>query len=67
MNKKQIIGIVLGILVLIASIVLPSPEGLTEIGFRTIGLLLFFLVMLIFESLPVGIICFISLALLPLL
>ncbi|WKY46992.1 SLC13 family permease [Eubacteriaceae bacterium ES3] len=67
MNKKQIVGIALGILVLLASIFLPIPEGLTEIGFRTIGLLIFFLVLLIFESLPVGIICFISLALLPLL
>ncbi|AFA47710.1 SLC13 family permease [Acetobacterium woodii] len=65
MNKKQIIGLIISIAVLIAVFFLPIPMGLTDKGLITIGLLLFFLIMLISEALPVGVICFLCLALLP--
>jgi sodium-dependent dicarboxylate transporter 2/3/5 len=65
MNKKQIIGLVFSIAVLITFYLLPLPEGLNNNGMITIGLLFFFLIMLITEALPVGVICFLCLALLP--
>jgi len=65
MNTKQIIGMMLGAAVLGAAFLLPLPEGLTDMGMITIGLLLFFLIMLITEALPVGVTCFLCLALLP--
>lgn len=67
MNKKQIIGLIISIVVLITVFFLPIPMGLTDKGLITIGLLLFFLIMLITEALPVGVICFLCLALLPIL
>ncbi|MBU4540073.1 MAG: anion permease, partial [Firmicutes bacterium] len=67
MNKKQLFGMIMSVGVLISVFLLPIPAGLTDIGFITIGLLIFFLIMLITEALPVGIICFLSLALLPIL
>lgn len=67
MNKKQIIGLIISIAVLVAVFFLPIPQGLTDKGLITIGLLLFFLIMLITEALPVGVICFLCLALLPIL
>jgi sodium-dependent dicarboxylate transporter 2/3/5 len=51
--------------VLVAAFFLPVPAGLADKGLITIGLLLFFLIMLITEALPVGVICFLCLALLP--
>lgn len=65
MNKKQLIGLIISIAVLVSVFFLPVPEGLTAVGLRTIGLLVFFLVMLITEVLPVGVTCFLCLALLP--
>lgn len=67
MNKKQLIGLIMSIAVLVAVFLMPIPEGLTHVGLITIGLLLFFLIMLITEALPVGVICFVCLALLPIL
>lgn len=67
MNKKQIIGLIISIAILVAVFFLPIPQGLTDKGLITIGLLLFFLIMLITEALPVGVICFLCLALLPIL
>lgn len=67
MNIKQLFGMIMSVGVLVAVFLLPIPEGLTDIGFITIGLLIFFLIMLITEALPVGVICFLSLALLPIL
>lgn len=67
MNKKQLFGMIMSVGVLISVFLLPIPAGLTDIGFITIGLLIFFLIMLITEALPVGVICFLSLALLPIL
>ena len=65
MNKKQIFGILMSAAVLVAAFFLPVPAGLADKGLITIGLLLFFLIMLITEALPVGVICFLCLALLP--
>ena len=65
MNKKQIIGLIISIAVLVAVFFLPIPVGLTDKGVITIGLLVFFLMMLITEALPVGVTCFLCLALLP--
>lgn len=65
MNKIQITGLSLGVILLLSVNLVPVPLGLTDQGMMTIGLLLFFLVSMITEALPVGVICFLCLALLP--
>lgn len=65
MKKKQLIGFIVCIVLLVAVFVLPIPSGLTEKGLITIGILLTFLVLLVTEALPIGVICILSLALLP--
>ena len=44
MNKKQIVGLIISIAVLVAVFFLPVPRGLTDKGLITIGVLLFFLI-----------------------
>ena len=44
MNKKQLFGMIMSVGVLVAVFLLPIPEGLTDVGFITIGLLIFFLI-----------------------
>lgn len=67
MRKKQLIGLIMSIAILVSVFFMPIPEGLTRIGLLTIGLLIFFLILLITEALPVGVICFVCIALLPIL
>lgn len=67
MRKKQLIGLIMSIAILVTVFFIPIPEGLTRIGLLTIGLLIFFLILLITEALPVGVICFVCIALLPML
>ncbi len=67
MRKKQLIGLIMSIAILVTVFFMPIPEGLTRIGLLTIGLLIFFLILLITEALPVGVICFVCIALLPIL
>lgn len=63
MKKKQIVGIILAVLILVVSQVMSAPAGLSEAGFKTIGLAFAFLVMLITEALNLVITCFIFLGL----
>lgn len=65
MKKKQIIGFLAAIVLIVIAILLPVPQGLTHQGMVTIGILLLFLVLLVTEALPIGVICILSLALLP--
>lgn len=67
MNKKQIIGIVGAVLVLIVSMFMPAMGEITQVGMRTIGMLAAFLILLVTEALPVVVISLIFCALMPLL
>jgi di/tricarboxylate transporter len=59
MNIKQTVGLVVVVLILIGMCFIPSPEGLSSAGLKTIGLTLALLVFLICEILPMSITCFI--------
>lgn len=65
MKKRQLLGLIVSIALLVAVFVLKTPQGLTNEGFITIGILLAFLMLLVTEALPIGVICILSLALLP--
>lgn len=65
MKTKQVIGFSLSIVLILAVFLLPIPEGLTHSGMVTIGILLLFLVLLVTEALPIGVVCILCLALLP--
>lgn len=65
MKKRQLLGLIVSIALLVAVFVLKTPQGLTDEGFTTIGILLAFLMLLVTEALPIGVICILCLALLP--
>ena len=67
MNKKQIIGIIGAVLVLIISMFLPAVGEISQVGMRTVGMLAAFLILLVTEALPVVVISLIFCALMPLL
>ena len=67
MSKKQLIGIVGAILVLVVSMFLPAMGDITQVGMRTIGMLTAFLILLVTEALPVVVISLMFCALMPLL
>ncbi len=67
MNKKQIIGIVGAVLVLVIFMFLPAMGDISQVGMRTIGMLAAFLILLVTEALPVVVISLIFCALMPLL
>ena len=67
MNKKQLIGIIGAVLVLVISMFLPAMGDITQVGMRTIGMLAAFLILLVTEALPVVVISLIFCALMPLL
>ncbi len=67
MSKKQIIGIVGAVLVLIVSMFMPAMGEISQVGMRTIGMLAAFLILLVTEALPVVVISLIFCALMPLL
>lgn len=64
---KSIIGIGLAVLVLVAMLFIPASEMLTTAGIRTIGIVVAFLLLLITEALPITIICWAMLGLMPVL
>ena len=66
-TKKQIIGFALAAVILIGMFFLPEFDSLSVAGVRTIGMVLAFLVILIAEALPLTIICWAFLGLMPLL
>ena len=47
MSKKQIIGIVGAVLVLIVFMFLPAMGDITQVGMRTVGMLAAFLILLV--------------------
>ena len=67
MKKKQIIGIVLAILAIIVSMFMPEMGDVSQVGMRTIGVLVAFLLLLVTEALPVVVISLIFVAIMPLL
>ena len=67
MNKKQLIGIIGAILVLVVSMFLPPMGDITQVGMRTVGMLAAFLILLVTEALPVVVISLMFCALMPLL
>jgi len=67
MSKKQIIGIVGAVLVLVVSMFLPAMGDITQVGMRTVGMLAAFLILLVTEALPVVVISLMFCALMPLL
>lgn len=67
MNRKQIIGIIGAVLAIVISLFLPAMGEISQVGMRTIGLLVAFLILLVLEALPVLIVCLMSCALMPIL
>ena len=67
MSKKQWIGIVGAVLILIISMFLPAMGEISQVGMRTIGMLAAFLILLVTEALPVVVISLIFCAIMPLL
>lgn len=67
MKKKQIIGVVLAVLVIAASMLMPSMGDISQVGMRTIGVLVAFLLLLVTEAFPVVVISLIFVALMPLI
>ena len=67
MNKKQLIGIIGAVLVLVISLFLPAVGEISQVGMRTIGMLAAFLILLVTEALPVVVISLIFCAIMPLL
>jgi len=66
MTNKQKIGFTLAISVLLISIIAPIPEGLTAAGKNTIGLTLFFLILLVSQALPLSVSSLLTVGLIPL-
>ncbi|MCI8594947.1 MAG: sodium:sulfate symporter [Oscillospiraceae bacterium] len=67
MKKKNVVGVVLAVACLAAFYFLPGVEGLSHTGMTTIGMLISFLILLIFEALPMVVTCFLFLGLMPIL
>ena len=66
-SKKQIVGFALAGIILVGMFFVPEVDALSVAGVRTIGLVLAFLAILIAEALPLTIICWTFLGLMPLL
>jgi len=66
-NKRQKIGLGFGVLVLLLSQIAPTPYGLTTAGQSTIGLTLFFLILLVTEALPLSVTSLLTIGLTPIL
>ena len=67
MKTKKIIGISLAVLAIVVSLFLPAMGSISQVGVRTIGVLIAFLLLLVTEALPVVVISLIFVALMPLL
>lgn len=66
-NKTRMIGGILSILIIFLSLFLPPAGAVTQVGWRTIGLLTAFLIMLVSEALPVIVVSLLLCGLMPLL
>lgn len=67
MTKKKLTGLILSILTLLCGCMIPGSARLETAGVRAIGLVAAFLIILIFEALPIIVTCLIFVALLPVL
>lgn len=67
MNKKQVIGCVLAILIILISLLIPQIGSINGAGVRTLGVLISFLVILVTGALSVVVTSLIFCALMPLL
>lgn len=67
MKTKQIIGVILAVVVITATMFMPVIGELSQAGIRTIGMLVAFLLLLITEALPVVVVSLIFCAIMPLL
>ena len=65
MKQRQKIGFGLAIVVLLLSQILPVPAGLTVEGLRTVGITLFFLILLVSEALPLSVSSLLTIGLIP--
>ena len=66
-TKKQMVGFALAALILVGMFFVPEVDALSTAGVRTIGMVLAFLAILITEALPLTVICWTFLGLMPLL
>lgn len=64
-SKKTIFGMVSAALVLLVFLFIPATDALSLQGIRTIGIVIAFLLLLITESLPITVICWLLLGLMP--
>ena len=65
MSKRQKIGLCLAALVLLIIFFMPNFSGLTLEGQNTIGLTLFFLILLVSEAMPVSVSSLLTIGLIP--
>ena len=66
-SKKQLFGFVLAAIILVGMFFFPEVSSLSHAGVKTVGIVLAFLVILITEALPLTVICWTFLGLMPLL
>ena len=66
LQKRQLVGILCAIAVLVIMFFIPEYGKLTQAGIRTIGVVIAFLSLLITEALPLTVTCFIMLGIMPL-
>ena len=66
MKTQQKIGLGLALAVLLVTLIVPVPSGLTIEGRNTVGLTVFFLILLVTEALPISISSLLTIGLMPL-
>lgn len=67
MSRAGLAGLVAGLAVLVATLIIPPPEGLSPAGWQTLGLALMMAIWWSTEPVPIGITALLPLILLPLL
>ncbi len=67
MKTKQIIGLIVAAACIVISFFIPPVFGLTQLGIRTVGMLVAFLVILVTEALPVVVTSLLCIGLMALL
>jgi len=62
MTKKKLIGLLCAFVVLFIFLVLPPLGAVTPLGMKTVGVLIFTIILWISEPVPIGVTCFLTLA-----
>ena len=65
MKTRQKLGFAFAVFALAFTLIAPVPYGLTVAGRNTIGITMFFLILLLTEALPIGVSCFLTIGLIP--